>query len=215
MAKTKIIPRAQHADKTQMFIMAVRQAMENFEDEISSLSNDIWQKAYKNFFVSYRDALTPIWNLARFTSIETELNSIVDKEFTAMAVIAQILKPKQPTTEVLEDSSKIPDLEAITTALKQKFPKQSLPKKDTCAKIGNVFDKLHSACKVYAAATSELVELATLVNPDQYTMILSAATLPMIQLVVPGNLVSPLTAPLPPQPDATTVTGRSEIINSM
>ena len=83
-----------------------------------------------------------------------------------------------------------------------------------CAKIGDVFDKLHSARKVYATAASGLVELVTLVNPDQYTMILSAATLPMIQLVVPGNLVSPLTAPLPPQPDATTVTGRSEIINS-
>ena len=121
MAKTKINPRAQHADKTQTFIVAVQQAMETFKDEISSLSDDIWQKAYKNFLVSYRDALTPIWNLAKFASIETVINSIVDKEFTAMAVMAQRLKPKQPTTEVLEDSSKIPDLEAITTALKQQF----------------------------------------------------------------------------------------------
>ena len=214
MAKTKITPRAQHADKTQTFIVVVQQAMETFEDEISLLSNDIRQKAYKNFLVSYRDALTPIWNLARFTSIETVLNSIVDKEFTAMAVMAQRLKPKQLTTEVLEDSSKIPDLEVITTALKQKFPKQSLPKKDVCAKIGDVFDKLHLAHKAYATAASGLVDLATLVNPDQYTMILSAATLPTIQLVVPGNLVPPLTAPLPPQPNATTATGRSEIINS-
>ena len=121
MAKTKINPRAQHADKTQTFIVAVQQAMETFKDEISLLSDDIRQKAYKNFLVSYRDALTPIWNLARFASIETVINSIVDKEFTAMAVMAQRLKPKQPTTEVLEDGSKIPDLEAITTALKQQF----------------------------------------------------------------------------------------------
>ena len=55
----------------------------------------------------------------------------------------------------------------------------------------------------------------TLVNPDQYTMILSAATLPTIQLVVPDNMVSPLTAPPPPQPEATTATGRSEIMNFM
>ena len=183
-------------------------------DEISSLSDDIWQKAYKNFLMSYRDALTPIWNLARFASIETVLNSIVDKEFMAMAVMAQRLKPKQPTTEVLEDSSKIPDLEAITTALKQKFLKHSLLKKDVCAKIGDVFDKLHSARKAYATAASGLADLATLVNPNQYIMILSAATLPTIQLVVPGNLVSPLIAPPPPQPNATTVTGRSKIINS-
>ena len=214
MAKTKITPRAQHADKTQTFIVMVQQAMETFKDEISSLSDDIWQKAYKNFLVSYRDALTPIWNLARFTSIETVLNAIVNKEFMVMAVMAQRLKPKQPTTEVLEDSSKIPDLEAITTALKQKFLKQSLLKKDVCAKIGDMFDKLHLACKAYATAASGLADLVTLVNPDQYTMILSAATLPTIQLIVPRKLVSPLTAPPPPQPDTTTATGRSEIINS-
>ena len=69
MAKTKITPTAQHADKTQTFIVAVQQAMETLEDEISLLSNDIRQKAYKNFLVSYRDALTPIWNLERFASI--------------------------------------------------------------------------------------------------------------------------------------------------
>ena len=196
MAKTKITPRAQYADKTQTFI--VQQAMETFEDEISSLSDNIWQKAYKNFLVSYRDALTPIWNLARFASIETVLYSIAHKEFMEMAVMAQRLKPKQLTTEILEDSTKIPDLEVITTALKQKFLKQSLPNKDVCAKIGDVFDKLHLAHKAYATAASGLMDLATLVNPNQYTMILSAAMLPTIQLVVPGNLVSPLTAPLPP-----------------
>ena len=86
----------------------------------------------------------------------------------------------------------------ITTVLKQKFPKQSLPKKDMCAKIGDVFDKLHLARKAYATAASGLADLVTLVNPDKYTMILSAAMLPMIQLVVRRNLVSPLTAPLPP-----------------
>ena len=213
MAKTTITPRAQHADKTQTFIMVVQQAMETFEDEISSLSDNIRQKAYKNFLMSYRDALTPIWNLARFTSIETVLDSIVDKEFMEMAVMAQRLKPKQPTTEVVEDSTKVPDLEVITTVLKQKFLKQSLPNKDMCAKIGDVFDKLHSARKAYATAASGLADLATLVNPDQYTMILSAAMLPMIHLVIPGNLVSSLTTPPPPQPEATTATGRSEIIN--
>ena len=181
-------------------------------DRISSLSNNLRQKAYKNFLVSYRDALILIWSLARFASIETILNSVIDKEFREMTVMAKRLKPKQPTTEVLHDSTKVPDLEAITTALKQRFLKQSLPTKEVCAKIGDVFDKLHLACKVYATAASGLADLPTLVDPNQYTMILSAATLPMIQLVVPGNMVSPLTKPPPPQPEATTVTGRSEII---
>ena len=215
MAKTRITPRAQHADKTQTFIVTVQQAMETFKDEISSLSDNIWHKAYKNFLVSYRDALTMIWNLARFASIETVLNSIVDKRVHRDGSHGTMLKPKQPTTEVLEDSTKIPDLEAITKALTQKFPKQSLLNNDVCAKIGDVFDKLHLARKAYPTAASALVDLATLVNPDQYTMILSAATLSTIQLVVPRNMVSPLTAPPPPQPKATTATGRSEIMNFM
>ena len=45
MAKTRINPKAQHADKT--FIMAVQQTMETFEDEIGSLSDNIQWKAYK------------------------------------------------------------------------------------------------------------------------------------------------------------------------
>ena len=129
-----------------------------------------------------------------------------------VAVMAKRLKPKQPTTEVLHKSTKVPDLTVIKIALKQRFPKESLPMKELCAKIGDVFDKLHSARKAYAAAARGLADLATLVDPDQYTMILSTATLPMIQLVVPGSMVSPLIKPSPPQPEATTATGRSEII---
>ena len=88
MAKVKITPRAQHANKTQTFILAVQQAMDTFDDEISSLTTNIRQRAYKHFLVSYRDALTPIWSLARFASVETILDSVADKEFKEMAVMA-------------------------------------------------------------------------------------------------------------------------------
>ena len=87
MTKTKITPRAQHADKTQMFIEATQQALETFEDEIGALSDNINQKANKNFLMSYRDALVPVWNLARFVSIEMVLNSIANQEFTELAVM--------------------------------------------------------------------------------------------------------------------------------
>ena len=39
--------------------------------------------------------------------------------------------------------------------------------------------------------------------------------MPTIQIVVPGQLISPLAAPTPPPPPATTALGRSEIVNRM
>ena len=43
-------------------------------------------------------------------------------------------------------------------------------------------------------------------------MMLSAAVMPTIQVVIPGNLVSPVTASPPPQSAASTALGKSEII---
>ena len=44
-------------------------------------------------------------------------------------------------------------------------------------------------------------------------MLLTAATTPTIQIVVPGKLITPLAAPTPPPPPATTALGQSEIVN--
>ena len=97
--------------------------------------------------------------------------------------------------------------------MQQQFPEQSLPSRDVCAQIGDIFNHLHSAHKAYSAAADGMANLATLLNPDQYTMILNATILPPIQLVVPGTSVSPLTATQPKQSEATTAAGRLEIIN--
>ena len=82
----------------------------------------------------------------------------------------------------------------------------------SCAKIGEVFNKIHCAHKAYAEAAEGLAELSTEVTPQQYTMLLTAAAMPTIQIIVPGQLISPLTAPPPPQYPASTALGRSEII---
>ena len=107
----------------------------------------------------------------------------------------------------MQEKAEIAGLEVITDALKTKFPEQSLPSKEVCAQIGEVFMRLHNTHKEYAAATEGLAQLATAVSPDQYTMILNAAALPKIQLVVPGTSLCPLTAPPPPQPEQTTAHG--------
>ena len=213
MARMRITPRAQHVDKTQTFIDNITTAMEVFEDEIGSMSVAARQKAYRNFLLSYQEALTPIWSLVQFATVNTILDIVADKEFKQLAVMAHKLQPKEQQPRVVQEKAEITGLEVITDALKTKFPEQSLPSKETCAQIGEVFVRLHNAHKEYAAAAEGLAQLATAVSPDQYTMILNAAALLKIQLVVPGTLLCPLTALPPPQPEQTTVHGREEIIN--
>ena len=45
MAKTRITPRAQHADKMQTFLNDIANAIEVFEDEIGSMSSATKQKS--------------------------------------------------------------------------------------------------------------------------------------------------------------------------
>ena len=110
-------------------------------------------------------------------------------------------------TKVTKDNTKVLDLETITNALTKKFPGQSLPNTSTCKKIGEVFAKLSAASKAYSEAAEGLTELSTLVTPDQFTMLLTATTTPAIQLIVPGQLMSPLSTPPPPQLQASTALG--------
>ena len=111
-----------------------------------------------------------------------------------------------------KETRSIPGLETILTALKDRHPLESLPNTKTCAKIGEVFNKIHCAHKAYADAAEGLAELSTEVTPQQYTMLLTAAIMPTIQIIVPSQLISSLTAPPPPQYPASMALGRSEII---
>ena len=88
MAKTKITPRAKHPGRTQEFIQAVQEALDKFEDEISSLTDDIHGKTYKKYVKAYRDALVPVWNLARFASVDIMMKTITDKNLTEITVMA-------------------------------------------------------------------------------------------------------------------------------
>ena len=49
MPQTKVTPRAKHPNKTQQFLDATQIALEIFEDEISSLAEEVRDKAYKNY----------------------------------------------------------------------------------------------------------------------------------------------------------------------
>ena len=207
MMKTKITPRAKHPDRNQKFIKAVQEALEAFENQVGSLTEEIRSNAYKNFLEAHCDALTPVWNLACFANIETILATITNLQMTELAVMAQQLKPAPASSSIVKEKRKVPDLETISTTLKDKFPSQNLPGSKVCEKIGDLFTKLREANKVYAEAAKGLADLSTLVTPEQYTMLLTTATTPAIQIVVPGKLITPLAAPPPPPPLETTALG--------
>ena len=213
MAKTKITPRAKHPGRTQQFIDMIQQALDIFEDEISSLTDDIRGKAYKKYVEACHDALIPVWSLARFASVDTVMKMITDKDLREITVMAECLKPTPPHMKVSKEKTKVPDLETVTNALIKKFPGQSLPDTSICQKIGDVFLQLNAAHKVYSKAAEGLTELSTLVTLEQLTMLLMATMTPAIQLIVPGQIMSPLCIPPPSQPSASTAVGRSELMN--
>ena len=68
----------------------------------------------------------------------------------------------------------------------QKLPGKKLPDASTCGKIGSVFTSLCTAHTAYLEAAHGLAELATLLTPEQYTLVLAATVTPSIQLIIPG-----------------------------
>ena len=213
MTKTKITPHAKHPGRTQQFIDAIQEALDTFEDEISSLTDDIRGKVYKKYVEAYHDALIPVWNLGHFASVDTVMKTITDKDLREITVMAECLKPTPPRMKVSKEKTKVPDLKTVMNTLIKKFPGQSLPDTSTCEKIGNLFAQLSAAHKVYSEAAEGLTELSTLMMPEQFTMLLTATMTPAIQLIVPGLLMSPLSTPSPQQPSVSTAVGRSEIMN--
>ena len=137
-----------------------------------------------------------------------------------LTIMSKKLAPPPNTSQVSKEARKIPNLEMFMKALKDKNPTESLPSVEICAKIRDVFSKLPAAHKAYTDAAYGLAELAadglaelsTELTPPHYTMMLTVAVMPKIQVVVPGNLVSPVTAPSPPPAVASTALGKSEII---
>ena len=213
MAKTKITPRAKHPDKTETFVMAIQTALETFDDEITSLTQEVRMKAYKNFIKSYRTALTAVWDLAHFADAALILATIHNKEMVELSVMAGKLKTLVPTIHVVKEQHKVPTLETIMGTMMSQYPQQALPDTAVCEKIGNVFSKLSTANKAYSEAAEGLAELSTQVPPQHFTLLLTAATAPVIQIIVPPKMISPVAAPTSPSPSVATPMGCTAIID--
>ena len=135
MAKTKITPCAKHPGRTQQFINAIQDALDTFQDEISSLTDDIHGRVYKKYVEAYRDALIPVWSLAHFASTDTVMKMIMEKYLSEITVMAKRIKPTPPHMSVTKEKTKVPDLKTVTNTLMKKFPGQSLPDTSICKKI--------------------------------------------------------------------------------
>ena len=189
--------------------------MDKFEEHVHFPDAEVWENAYHILLDAYRTALAPIWNLARFADIEMVLKAVADKQMTELTIMNKKLAPPPNTSQVSKKARKVLDLEMLTKALTDKHPSESLPSMEICAQIADVFSKLAAAHKAYGEAADGLTELSTVLTPPHYTMMLTTAVMPTIQVVIPGNLVSPVAAPPPPQAAASTALGRSEIIKYM
>ena len=194
-------------------MMAIQTALETFDDEITSLTQEVRMKAYKNFIKLYRTTLTAVWDLAHFADVALILATIHNKEMVELSVMARKLKTPTPTTHVVKEQCKVPTLETITGTMTSQYPQQDLPDAAVCEKICNVFSKLSTKNKAYAEAAEGLAKLSTQVSPQHFTLLLTAATAPATQIIVPPKMISPVVAPPPLPSPAATPMGRTAIID--
>ena len=210
MPKQKITPKAKYPVQTQKFIQDISDALEEFEENIQFPDEEIQEGAYSVLLTAYRSTLTSIWSSAQFANTEKILKTISDRQMVELTIMSKKLQPEPTTSKVSKEPKTVPDLEQLTETLKDSSG--GLPSVEICAQIAGVFSKLTDAHRTYTEVASGIAELSTVLNPSQYTMILRAAIMPTIQIVVPGNLVSPVSAPPPPPTAASTPLGKSEIV---
>ena len=213
MTTTQLTPRATQTEKTKQFVLEVDEALSTFEEEISSLWETTTESAYENFVTSYRDAMIPIWGPSKLAVVKTVLDTVTDKKFSEFQVMKTKLRKKPPESKVVKEKTKIPTLEDFTDTMQKRLPTTNLPNAETCFKIANVFSNLAEASRAYSQAASGIAELAGEITPEQMTMLLSAATLPAIQIVIPGQLLSPISTPPPPPSAASTTLGKKDVID--
>ena len=210
-ATTILTPKVQHPECTKKFITSIEEVLDLFEDQIGSLDETLWTNAYKTLLNSYKEALTSIWNLARFADVKIILKTIVDKEMMSFTDMAKKLQPSPVSAKVSKEKCKVPDLETIFSTCKDQCPTQNIPDNEVCKQIVDIFFKLVVAHKAYGEAAEGMADLASHITPEQYIVLLAASAMPTIQVVVPGQMIGPLTAPPLQQPETSTVVGRAEL----
>ena len=218
MVKTKTTPRAEGSgravsdtakrpEKTNKFLDDIEQALSTFDDKVFSIISQECETAYVSFVTSYRDAFSFVWHKASDADIGTILTAVSDKQLQEFKRMMRLLKHDETRPTVIKEKRTTPELDNILGAMTSRLPQQDLPNKEVCGLTSTVFSDLSTAHKFQAKAARGIADLATLISPEQMTLILAAAIPPALQLVLPPGTTSPLSTPPPPPATPTTEAG--------
>ena len=111
--------------------------------------------------------------------------------------MSQIMSPDKSRPALVKENRTVPTLDNILGSLVNWLPDQKKDK-ETCLLISTIFSDLSEAHKHYASAAHGIADIASLISPEQLTLILTAAVPPTLQLVLPPGHISPLSTPTPP-----------------
>ena len=211
LAPTQVTTAAKRPDKTKKFLDDISAALDIFDDEISSVG-DCHATAYETFILSYRTAFAHIWPKIKEADVKIVLQSVKDKELNELRCMSQMMSSDSSKPALIKENHPVPAFDNILGSMVNRLPDQKLPDKDTCALISMIFSDLAEAHKHYSSAARGIADIATLIAPEQLTLILAAAVPPTLQLVLPPGVVSPLSTPPPPPKPATTAVGRLEMV---
>ena len=84
-----------------------------------SPGEEIRASVYPILLDAYRSALTSIWNQAQFANTEQILKTISDKQMMELTTMSKLLGPKPTTVTVSKEPRTVPDLEELTSTLRQ------------------------------------------------------------------------------------------------
>ena len=202
---------AKRPTQTKTFLANLRTALSIFDDQISSLGDEC-TAAYETFITSYKEAFAAIWPKIQGADVTVLLNSIKDTELQELQRLSQQLCPDKAKPTLLQEKRNVPTSDNILGSLVNRVPEQKLPGKEACSLITDNFSDLAEAHKFYASTAKGLADIASLVSPEQLTLILAAAVPPTLQLVLPPRQISLLSTPPPPPKTSTTLTGQQELI---
>ena len=202
---------AKRPQKTQKFMDDLKQALDDFDDEVFSFASEQREVAYQNFATYYRDALITIWPKATDASIKTILKSVTDKH-SKNSNVWQAYYNRTNQNRKLSREVHGSGTRTYTWCTDESPSTTNFTKSRSLWAIANIFSDLSTAHGFQAKATQGIAELASLITPEQMTLILAAAVPPTIQIVLPPGSALPLSTPPPPPTTATTEAERQNII---
>ena len=199
---TSVTTAAKRPAKTQTFLDTLRTALTIFDDQIATF-NEGRATAYKTFVKAYKEAFAEIWPKIEGADIAILLHSVQDTELRELHRLSEMLCPDKEKPAFVEEKREVPTLDSILGNLVNKIPEQKLPNKEHVRLSPIFFCNLAEAHRYYAEAAKGVADIATLVSPEQLTLVLAGAVPPTLQLVMPPGQISLLVAPPPPQKTST------------